>query len=298
MFSDLSISPFKEISITRNELFKTSHNWDGIPDIDVNCPSTAKKISCWIGHKMMTVISIPSNIIEIGIGAIGFSAGIVLGTIKITIFACSLLQVKPEFSTGLERSSKIIGAGVGDMICNFGEVLYDAGNIPIVIIKRLWKGFIVAKNRENGHEFMMETPWPINLLDNMTATHRIDSLENERHMENVLKHYAFSIINIPANILSGCVMGVTSVALSIAFSAKVIIYAATNIEIPIPTLAGRVWGFTAQSLQNASVDILHGGADIFVVMYRIAALLRFDALLRDLEIGAMRVIRYIPEAFN
>src|SRR5947209_8522346 len=116
----------------------------------------------------------------------------------------------------------------------------------------------------------------------MTATHRIDFSQNERYTEDVLKHYAFSIINIPANLLSGCVIGVASVILTAAYVTKALIYAATNIDIPVPTLAGRAWGFTTQSFGNAAVDILNCAADVFVVIYRIAALLRLDNLLHNL----------------
>jgi hypothetical protein len=317
----------EELNQARSELFDTSHK---------KKEQQAVKFTSWLGHKALTVVSLPANLAGVGLGAAGMAVtASTLGVLKVAIYAMSLGNVKPSFPTGFIWSAERgINAGA-HFAMNLGEVIYDAGNTVYLgyrfirwvgeklhierfiaeifrklgelfeyigeqllapalrfVARRLEKGFEKAVEREGNFKFSGATPSLICPLDDLTKKNRIDWNEENRPLSKIFHHYVLSAFNIPVNAVTAACAGGASVILSSAFTAKVILYATTNINIPLPTFAGQALDATFATTRNAVVDAGTDVADSFVLLYKASSALGITRVVAT----ALQVLRYIPEA--
>ena len=87
----------------------------------------ATKALNWIGHKVLTVVCVPANLLAIGIGSLGMGlTACTLGAAKVAIFAITLGTFRPEFSIGfLWLGTRTISSGI-ELLSNGGELIFDA----------------------------------------------------------------------------------------------------------------------------------------------------------------------------
>jgi hypothetical protein len=160
------------------------------------------------------------------------------------------------------------------------------------VATRLKKGVEKAAEDEGDFKFSGETPALIRPLDNLTKKNRIDWQSNDRYWNTIFKHYFLSFANIPANGLTAMVAGGASIILSSAFVAKVVLYAATNINIPVPTYAGQAINATYASTRNIFADVGTDVCDGFVLIYKTSNAIGISRVVAT----ALQVLLYIPEA--
>lgn len=319
-----------------NNLFVNSHDPQNGP---------ALQFGYWMAHKAVSVISFPANVAGMGLGLAGMVVpGCFLGLVKVAVFAATLGNYKPTFSTGFIRCSQAAITCFLQIFVNAGELGYDALNalyngyrvirwigeklhLNFIIeeifiqtarlIKYIWNNMIVPlwndvidptikfidkrvqeglKNavecEKNYYTLNLETPSFIRPLDDRTKATRIDRHAEDRSYSNIFSHYAYSLINIPVNLVTAAGMASLTAITACNFGAKVIIYAATNIDIPVPTYAGKTLEKTIACSINVIWDSYVDIADSFVLTYKVS-----DALGILVAMAKIRdVILFIPEA--
>jgi hypothetical protein len=315
----------EQLNKARNELWYASH---GESDVGI-------RFGSWLGHKTLTVITLPANVAGVTIGIAGMiGTACTLGTLKVGIFAATLGNVRPDFSIGfiwcLERTvHSIIHLGL-----NLGELAYDAGNAVYLgyrlirwigdklhlgplfneifrelgrlfdyvalhilkpalhfVAKRLDSGIKKAIADEENVTLRGGTPSFIKPLDDWTKENRIDGSQ-DRSWTKIFKHYCFSVANIPVNAVVASAAGGAAAISSAAFVGKVILYATTSINIPVPTFAGQMIVTTYAATSNVAADIATNIGDVFVVIYKTACALRINRVMAT----ALDVLLYIPVA--
>lgn len=301
------------INNARTTLFSKSHNIKLRPsDRDA---SKTTQIACWLGHKAVSLISLPANGVAIGLGLAGMTAtACTLGAFKVFTYAVTLGNIKPKFSIGFLWLGERTFTSFSNIFKNVEELGYDTARlayngyrgvksvltalklnylIPYIkqaiefIGKRIDKGIDVAGKDEES------LPTPQELFRELNkATIARSCFKGEQPISRWFEHKALSMINIPVNVAVATLSGVACLAGAVAFTAKVTLYAATNIHISTPTGAG----YTGWHFANASYNTLRNSAevvaDLAVIVYRIA-----DALhITQAVVAVKNVIEYIPKA--
>lgn len=293
-------------------------------------------VPAWLGHKALTAVCLPCNIVAMGVGLTGMLAtASTLGTLKVAIYAGTAGYVKPSFSIGfLWLGERTALAGI-DCGANLGEIVYDAADllyqgyrlvrwiaekihlsdflaralraigecfefIGRVILyptfnfigKRISAGVKKANEAEVDFIWTGEPPALIKPLNDITQKNRVDWDSPERPLGTIMKHYVFSVPNIPLNAVIAACSGIASVILSSAYVAKVTLYAATNINIPLPTFAAHAYHATVSTAYHALTDIGTDVGDVFILIYKAACTLRLNRIMAT----ALDVLLYIPRA--
>lgn len=284
-------------------------------------PTVLGLTASWVGHKVMTVISLSANLAAIGAGAIGAVAtACTLGAFKVAVFALTLGNVRPSFPIGFIWCSELAFTGLWNSIVNGGEFLYEAGNglyqasrviqwvgeqlhlggfIQAIfheigrffsfLAERLEKGFTKALEVENYQPLQTS---PFKDFDHSIEETRLDLSASERHFDKIAAHTALSVVSIPLNGTTSICAGATSVILGVAFIGKTVLYASTNINIPIPTYAGQAFRVAWLTGSSAAKDIGTDVADLFITMYKVS-----DCIgLIKVAAAAIEVALYIPRA--
>lgn len=297
----------------RDDLWNNSHKKDA---------PISEKIAPWLGHKLVCTVALPLNLLEMGLCAAACGASAcTLGTLKVAIYAGSLGNIKPSFSTGCQYLAKKSAQGLFLSVMTVGQLTYDvadlvyqgyrmsrwvAGKLHIThifnaIFEQLGKMFTtlainvgkgIDKASKEERSLRATLLPPFDRVNNSTNEYRIDLTAKDRKLKDIFKHYLLSIVNIPGNACLGVGAAAASVVLSTAFVAKVILYTTTNVTIPIPTHANQALNQTGKAISNISKDIGTNIADLFVVTYKISAALRINKV----AASALQVILYIPEA--
>ncbi len=109
-----------QINVARGNCFKQSHH---------SQITKGAAFANWLGHKALTVVSLPANTVGAGVGSLGaIVTGCTLGALKVSIYAVTLGNVKPSFPSGFFwNAERGFNAGA-HVAVNLGELLYDAGN--------------------------------------------------------------------------------------------------------------------------------------------------------------------------
>jgi|GEM_PF-4753685 len=285
----------------RNELFHKSHN----------DPALNMQLTNWLGHKVVTLITIPVNLTLLtGSLTLCTLSCVTIGTAKFAIYFFTLGNVKLPISTGFVTlmSSAFDGfVGLGTIA---GQLTYDTFNLAYqsyrlarfiikelhlegiisVIVKkvaevvqfcfrqlvkaldfcftRMLKGYQKALESENYDvkPSNQNLPSPLDELNNCAREHRIKS--DDRKLSTILKHYVWSIpaiiCNTPVFLISGCAFAI----LGAAFLGKATVYSLTNINIAVPTYAGKAFAISRDAGFNASIDLGVDVADVFVLSYK------------------------------
>lgn len=285
----------------RDELFAKSHN---DPALDV-------QLTNWLGHKVVTLITIPVNLTLLtGSLTLCTLSCVTIGTARFAIYFFTLGNVKLPISTGFVTLMTSAFDGFVGLGISAGQLTYDTFNLAYqsyrlarfiikelhlegiisVIVKkvaevvqfcfrqlgktidffftRILKGYQKALESENYQikPFDQSLPSPLLKLNECVNEHRINN--NERGLNTILKHYAWSIpaiiCNTPVFLISGC----ASLILATAFLGKATVYSFTNINITIPTYTGKAFAISRDSGFNAALDLGVDIADVFVLSYK------------------------------
>lgn len=259
-------------------------------------PSVPEKIGYFVGHKVVSVIDASICLTGIGIGITGMVLSVcTLGALKVAVFVVTLGNIRPEFPSGFEWFGRGAVSCVVSLAHNATEWIYDAIDGCVFVVKRLNYGFRQAALREQnfyGRDFSIETPPFLNWIDGRTSAHRIEGPLGTRPFSTIMKHYAYSLVNLPLNATVATVGFVVSAILGAAFVGKSLICAATNIDIPLPTAVLPVFAGTLGSTRVVIVDIANCVLDVAILGYKVieaTRLVRAAGTIRDL-------IMYIPQA--
>lgn len=309
----------------RDTLFNKSHN---DPALDV-------QLTNWLGHKVVTLITIPVNLTLLA-GSLTLCAlsCVTIGTARFATNFFTLGKYKFPLSTGFDTLMKNAGTGVWGLGASVGELTYDTFNLAYqsyrfahfvikelhlegiisVIVKkvaevvqfcfrqlinvldfgftRICKGFEKASESENSVEsFNQNLFFPLDELNNCASEHRIKN--DDRKLSTILKHYVWSIptiiCNTPVAVISGCAFAI----LGAAYLAKVTVYTLTNINIAIPTYAGKAFAVSADAGFNVAADLIIDVADVFVLGYK-----AIDSLgVMKAAATVLKCLAYAKEAF-
>ena len=310
VFTDI-ISPLNKY---RNDLWTKSHN---------NTNSIADRAGCWLGHKAVTVISIPANAALTSICLAGMAAtASTIGVIKAAIFAGTLGHVKLPIPTGFQYFAESGISPCAHLFVNTGEILADAGFLlydscrvikwigiqlhleNIVrrifheigrffefVFKRIGDGFEKACKDEK--DWSWETPTILKPFDEETKQYRIEESKSVgRPLKDIAVHTFYSLVNIPANTVVAVIMALAIPMLGGAFIGKVVFSTVTGLKVPGPTYANRAIGACLKTTYNAGADTVNIIADGFVMIYKTAEVLRITKVVATV----FEVIKYIPEA--
>lgn len=269
----------EELNMGRVNLFDASHG-DG---------SAMHNLGCWLGHKVITLVDLPANVIGVGVGIAGMIVtASTVGVIKVAFFAVTLGNKLP-FPTGFQWCwDRTVDAGY-HFARNIGELLYDVANLIYRFVERIIIGFekgIEGEPQKIG-SFSFSQP-----LEALTNENRIDLSMSDRSFTAIGKHYLYSVANIPVNAVIALVSAVCTAVLLTAFFGKSLFYSATNLQIPFPTYVFEAIYMTGISINSVILDIATNVADVAVLIYKISEVLHLTHVLAT----ARDVVFYIPEA--
>lgn len=311
------IPVFKQLSDFRDCLHIASHE-----DTESQDYSLGQRVGFWLGHKVVTTICIAASLVEGAVGVAGCAFSVcTLGAIKVSIFAITLGNIKPNFPTGFIWFAKRVAYSLSDEITNASQLIRDVADILYQsyrfsrwvahqlhfgdffskIFRQLGKLFnciydrislSIAKVAAAEEPCDFKTPFPIKLVNDLTKMHRIDFESQDRSLTHIFKHYVLSVANIPLNAITAVGAGAASIVLGSLFVAKVALHATTNIHVPVPTYVGKAGGIAAKTALNTIKDVGCDIADGYVLLYKTSNALGISKAATN----ALRVVAYIPEA--
>jgi len=360
-----------QINNMRRNCYKESHKTDlpvgpsqpnatDQPGTPVQTSKT-KKPANWIGHKALSAVAIPTNLLGMGVGAVGaVASGCTLGALKVLVFAATVGNVRLLFPSGflwfaegslhsvkhlglntgelisdgarvvkevsvktykgtrwvmktlyIEKAAKIIFQHLNKILKAIGKkilpalkfigkkVAFVANKVAIGIEKvlifmgqRMAKGWKKAIEAEKGFEFEYKTPAFLNFINEPTKKNRINFESENRLWKNIFKHTFLSGPNIILNGSTAVASSLVLAPLALAFTAKAMLYASTNINIPVPTFVSKVFQSTVYPAGNVVVDIDNDIADSAAVVFKTSKALGILKVMTT----ALDVIKYIPKA--
>lgn len=307
-----------ELNDIRFQLFEDSTRYGA---------TTTSKVCSWLGHKAVTVIALPVNIAAIGASLAGTAlSACTLGAFKVAVFACTLGGLKLEFSTGclylLEcgfHSTVAVAMNVGEVLVSAADLIengieqgrrfvvwigeitgleYIVGRIFeritaffYFIGERISQGFEKAAQMEPNDSFAA-LPEPLHFLNHRLSGSWDDLHGNEPSLGWMAQHAVVSTIALPINGVAAIVGIAAAILSSTAFVTKAILYAATNINVPIPTYAGRMIGVTCISIYECGKDVGALIGDGGLLLYKTSRALGITRV----AVLAFEILAYIPKA--
>jgi|GEM_PF-4169236 len=284
--------------------------------------SRSEKVGNWLGHKAVTCISIPLNVLEIvGCVVLGVISACTLGAIKVAVFALSLENYKPGFTIGVAWLGERALHGFVDTYLNIIELVHDAKIVfnktkqfvkwsaeklhVTDLFNRISKKISFIVNQVIGHlketvdvtweaepYKAFEAPYPFKELNEWTKSTSIDLKSDDRALLDVFKHYLLSVANIPVNFAATLALGSISVVSTALFLSKVGLYAAFKVKVPLPTYLQQFSVATFQTAGNTIRDFSNDIADIVVLSYKASNTLGIIRVAKT----ALKVVVYIPES--
>lgn len=273
----------------------------------------------WFAHKGLCLLSIPANSVATAAGCIGMLASAcTLGAVKVSFFALTLGR-ELQFSTGFNFLFERTVTSVSNIAETLGELFHDALDLSyqaylqvkslLVALKLdfvadlLRKGFdFVIGRLEAGIEVSLkdeeplvhaakQLPYPLYKLNRETEK-RSCFVNSHQPLQTWFTHKLFSAINIPVNTVVAVTSTLLGIAGAIVTCAKAVLYATTNIHLPIPTGVGYTCIMAAKTFTNLTSNLAEVGVDLFVLVYRIAELLRINQAIATVA----QLIAYVPRA--
>ncbi len=278
-----------ELNECREQLYKAYHDGDR---------PIVEKIAPFIGHKIVTPLSLIINPTLTGVGLAGMvTTTCTLGAFKVVVFVASLGNIEPQFPTGFTWFAKHTEHSFYHTFANTGEILFDAidlfdlgkrtihylgkqlhletivekvitfiKDVSIFIDNRLSKGFEKAAEAEPEiHLGKRKTPFFLESLYNSAEKFRGDHSASA-----IFNHTIYSIVNIPLNAATCVVSTVATIALGTLFIGKALIYAGTNLNIGVPTGAGHSLNAAWATLANTVTDSGLVSINAVVTLYKTA----------------------------
>lgn len=298
----------------RNDFFLKSHDLDH-RDAYPKPPerSNLERVSYWIGHKALSVVAFPANACVVALASVGIATvSLPIAALKVAIFAGSVGNVKPTFSTGtLWFGERLFSSGF-QLARNVGELTYDVANLTynaaltlrsVLTALKLDCVFNQIKNAVAALSNRVITGLDLALRDEVASLPqssddvynqcwRTSCFNSERPDGTWLIHKLLSIKAIPQASLTMLVHSATCLVGVTAIAAKVALYTVSGTHISTPTHA----------TENGS-EAFHAGLQVMYISAQVAA----DAALGIYNIakwtGLARVVAtardvlwYIPQA--
>lgn len=293
----------------RNATFTAEHN--------ENRPLGERALN-WLAHKGVSVLSLPVNTAGAALGCCGmFASACTLGALKVAVFATFGTDL--QFSTGFNWLFERTITSLSHIASTISELTFDTLDLGyqaylqvkylLVALKLdfvadfIKKGLSFITDRlEAGIEISLkdeeplvhaakQLPYPLRKLNRETEK-RSCFANSHQPLQTWFTHKLLSTINIPVNAAVGVASTLLCVAGAVVSSAKAVLYAATNIHLPIPTGVGYTCIMAAKTFTNVTSNLAEVGVDLFVLVYRIAELLRINKVIATVA----ELIAYVPRA--
>lgn len=285
-----------QLNHARSYLSEHSHLNENDDLIDIK---TIKVTVNWIAHKALTVVCLPINAAAMTIGFSGACVtACVIGGIKVAVFAISLGNYKLPISSRTTWLLERTYSATNEIFNNIGELLFDVLDIGYQgfrvvrwVCRRIWIGLEKASEKESGFTLREQILFSHSFLNDATRAYRINTESEDRSLIFIAKHTALSLFNIPVSIVIALGSGIIAPVFTAVYLSKALLYAGTNIHIPVPTYAGKAMEVSFYSGKQAIVDGVDIGRDVYVTLFKISSIFRFNVLAT-----ARDVIFYIPEA--
>lgn len=282
----------QEVNQARVFCYRQAFNLDANGRKNGNKPVTFGRIGYWAAFKGLSVVSIPANIAGVGAGCIGMVAtAVVVGGLKIAIYAVT--GNKPQFSSGFPECKDRTQHSLGHIKNVLSEQVSEWMELTCFIAGRIFLGLNVAvKGEANFRYSQLKVPFPVNILDRMTAAYRIDWLDSDRSFKQIAMHATLSAINIPANMAAAACSAIAFAFFTSAMSAKAAIYAGTGLEIPVTTFAAKSFAISLRAGGNVYTDARDCAYDVAAALRNVAQAFKVTNVLDKIH----QLWIYIPKA--
>ncbi len=253
-----------------------------------------ERIGSWFAHKALCVICLPVNIAAVGVGVLGMVVTpLTLGAVKVFIYAATLGNTQPEFSTGYPAFRERASVSIRATFSTAGEFVYstfyELFRAVLLIPKRILLGLEAAAQDENKCASMTLSD-PIVKLHMETEARSCFNLDQT--LATWAEHKLYSLINIPVQASIAVLALSASVAVSVAFLAKALFIAMTDIPVPMPTGCLECLRVSIYALGNAGKNIGDLLCDIPILVYRVAESLHMT----ESNVSVQQLLLYIPRA--
>jgi len=261
---------------TRHDLFEKTLYY-GLTAL-YEFPNTRKvrMVTC-LGHKALTVITIPTNIAAIGLGTIGMATtACTLGAFKVAIFAATLGHVKPEFPIGFLWLKERTFASLTDLWKNILELQQEFSyfaftKLPGGISIRFHEAWLkVVKDEKSS--LSSETFPGIQTLDQTTKSWSCFQ-EEKRTLNKWVGHKMLSLVNIPANLIAAGLAGACIIPTFVLTAGKIAFCGMTGYQIKASTGFGYFGSKCLVSSHNVARNTFELIADGGILIYKAAEIL-------------------------
>lgn len=301
-------------------LNEARHNW--FNEIRDQTNSSSAKVIYWSGHKILVLCSLSLNIVAMALGlGLTVTSSLVLGSIKVFIYAFTLGNNKPTFPSGFFYFGERTLMAAAESAFALGEVATDTIELTCkcyktvkrlfnlvhltqlfnTTIKQVRRGLNLMVNHiSQGYNVSIKDEKSVvynglpglSKLEKFTKAYRINFEEKKRPLKEIGIHYLLSAVNIPLQTLACACALVASIVLSTAFMTKVAIYAATGIKLPAPTAVT----YALEALSDTSIilakDIGTDFVDIFIIVHKTSNYLNLTTVFTK----ALDVVLFVPRA--
>ena len=283
------------------------------------------KVMNFAGHKLLSAISFPLNAVAVGAGVAGAVAGgVVIGSVKVAIFAATLGNKQLRVPTGVVWFGERTVTPFVNLFLNSFEMITDivklckkvvrkvkqvfealhlqyvftkiadvAERVVSFIGRRLEAGFTKAIESEGQNLFPDHTlPIVSPLNDFRNRVSNFDRNYEQRTVSDIAVHTLTSCVTLPVNVGTLLAGGALTVLSAVAFTTKALVYSFTNLDLRFSTQLSSHSTITGIGLfelvQNTGTCLV----DIPLTIYKASeatGLVRAVATIADL-------IFYIPRA--
>jgi hypothetical protein len=258
-----------------------------------NKPISFERVGCFIGHKFLTVVCVPANIIGAGVGIIGmYPVAWLVTAVKVAYKA--ITGNEAQFSSGRNYFEACTKNSLGHLSQNLKEPIYELGRAVFFVFERLSKGWVTAAARDVANEDMCnKTPYPISILNDWTSKSRINWEQKDRPLKEMGIHALSSLINVPVNTVAAACAFIASGIFASIFAVKVVICAMTDFDIPVPTYTQKSFNATIVMGNNVRLDLIDDAYDAAAALKMAAQALKINNLLAKVK----ELWDYIPRAY-
>jgi len=250
----------------------------------------------WLGHKAISVVSLPVNGVVIvgGAAAMAVSA-CTLGVAKVVILFASLGKYENPFSTGIPWMGERTFDSTYHFFVNLGELIRDGFELAdkgidvirqaMVALKidhiakkmfhyvekaalfiegRIEKGYTKVKDDEKRALKFFEVP----LLDSLN-TYSTSEFSKEGYL-SILNHQLVSLVNIPTNLVMGSLATAALLGTLGLSAAKVVLVATTGFHIPVPLGVESFARLAGKGLLNTASNAACFVLDYPILLYKVS----------------------------
>lgn len=183
---------------------------------------TLSSATAWFSHKIITVISLPANVVAVAVGMAGMGVSCLLAAFKISVWF---------FSGHVCHFSAKFWYFVDATLDSFYHILKNVQEVAFEYLYRLFNSSEVVFPEEYRNDEPMKTLPGVEYLNNKRLALRAE----ERSLAVWFEHKALSILCLPLNLGAAALSGAGAIVTSALVIAKVVLYVLTGIQIKYPT---------------------------------------------------------------